>query len=446
MTRRRELDSRGNANSDEQSVEDLMHVGMKALVVTALAGVVVLHAAAAQVSVSKPEDVGFSSERLGRIRPLIKSHIDAKDLSGVVTLVARKGKVVHFEAQGTTDFESDVALRTDTLFRLASMTKPITAVAVLMLMEEGKLVLNDPVSKFIPEFKSPKVAVWNMPNDPRGAGVRLISADREITLQHILTHTAGMAVTADGPAGDFFRQAKLAPPISLADYSARVGELPLNFQPGTQWQYTGAVGFAVLGRVVEIVSGMSLDQFFKQRIFGPLGMTNTFFEVPPSRAADVAAVYTRTAQGLVKQKPPTPLPAGVQFYSGAGGLTGSTEDYLQFCQMLLNGGQLRGVRILSRKSVELMSDNAIGDLDLANYPEPGQNLRGYGFGLGVRVRKSNGASGWLGSVGDYGWAGANGTYFWIDPEQQLIGIVMMATRVGRLRTEFPNAVYQAIVE
>src|SRR4029450_2951826 len=138
-----------------------------------------------------------------------------------------------------------------------------------------------------------------------------------------------IAVTADGPAGDFFRQAKLAPPISLAEYSARVGELPLNFQPGTQWQYTGAVGFAVLGRVVEIVSGMSLDQFFKQRIFGPLGMTNTFFDVPPSRAADVAAVYTRTAQGLVKQKPPTPLPAGVQFYSGGRGLRGCTRGALR---------------------------------------------------------------------------------------------------------------------
>ena len=420
-----------------------MRVAAKAVVICALT---VLHAGAASPTLHKPEDVGLSSERLQRIRPLVKSHIDAKDFAGAVTLVARKGKVVHFEAHGSMDFDSARPMRTDTLFRMASMTKPITAVALLMLMEDGKLVLHDPVSKFIPEFKDPEVAVWNLPNDPRGAGVRLVSADREVTLQHILTHTAGLAVSTEGPAGDFFRQAKLSPPISLAEYSKRVGALPLNFQPGTQWEYTSGVGFAVLGRVVEIVSGMSLDQFFRQRIFAPLDMNSTFFDIPQHRLGDVAPVYTRTAQGLVKQNPPAPLQAGVQFYSGAGGLTGSAEDYLQFCQMLLNGGQLNGVRILSRKSVELMTDNAVGDLTLANYNELEQNLRGYGFGLGVRVRISTGTSGWLGSVGDYGWAGANGTYFWIDPKEQVIGIIMMATRVARLRTELPNAVYQAIVD
>ena len=400
--------------------------------------------AAASLTVSKPEDAGFSAERLRRIEPLIKSHIAATDLSGAVTLVARRGKVVHFAAFGTTDFEANKPMRTDTLFRLASMTKPMTAVAVLMLMEEGKLILSDPVSKFIPAFKSPKVAAWNLPNDPQGAGVRLLTADREVTLQHLLTHTAGLAVGTDGPAAESFRQAKLSPPISLAEYSRRVGALPLRFQPGTQWEYSPAAGFAVLGRVVEIVSGMSLDQFFRQRIFSPLGMSNTFFDIPANRATDVAAVYTMTAQGSVKQEPAAPLPAGVEFFSGAGGLTGTTEDYLRFCQMLLAGGQLEGTRLLSRKSVELMTDNAVGDLDLGNYPVEGQALKGYGFGLGVRVRKSTGASGWLGSVGDYGWAGANGTYFWIDPKEQLIGMVMMATRIGRLRTEFPNAVYQAI--
>jgi len=420
-----------------------MRVAAKAVVICALT---VLHAGAASPTMHKPEDAGLSSERLQRIRPLVKSHIDAKDFAGAVTLVARKGKVVHFEAHGSMEPDSARPMRTDALFRMASMTKPITAVALLMLMEDGKLVLHDPVSKFIPEFKSPKVAVWNLPNDPRGAGVRLVSADREVTLQHILTHTAGLAVSTEGPAGDFFRQAKLSPPISLAEYSKRVGALPLNFQPGTQWEYTSGVGFAVLGRVVEIASGMSLDQFFRQRIFSPLDMQSTFFDVPQDRLQDVAPVYTRTAQGLVKQNPPAPLPAGVQFHSGAGGLTGSAADYLQFCQMLLNGGQLNGVRILSRKSVELMTDNAVGDLTLANYNELEQNLRGYGFGLGVRVRTSTGASGWLGSVGDYGWAGANGTYFWIDPKEQVIGIIMMATRVARLRTELPNAVYQAIVD
>jgi CubicO group peptidase (beta-lactamase class C family) len=397
------------------------------------------------LDVSKPEDVGMSSERLTRIAPLIKGHVTAKDFSGAVTLVARKGKVVHFEAQGSMDIETNKPMRKDTLFRMASMTKPITAVAVLMLMEEGKLTLSDPVSKFIPEFKNPKLAMWNMPSDPRGAGIHLVPADREVTLQHLLTHTAGIAVDAEGPAGQYFRATSLNQ-ISLAEFSKRVGTLPLNFQPGTQWQYTGTIGFAILGRVVEIVSGINLDQFFKQRIFTPLGMNNTFFDIPSSRLADVATLYRKNGDALVKQETARPLPAGVEFYNGAGGLTGDAEDYLRFCEMLLNGGQLNGKRLLSRKSIELMTDNAIGDLDLRNHAVPGQNLAGYGFGLGVRVRKSNGVSGWLGSVGDYGWAGANGTYFWIDPKEKLIGMVLMSTQVGRLRTEFPNAVYQAFVD
>lgn len=421
-----------------------MHASLRPAVAMLLSGLLGLQAAAASLTVAKPEDAGFSSERLRRIEPLIKSHIASRDLSGAVTLVARRGKVVHFEAFGTTDFEANKPMRADTLFRLASMTKPMTAVAVLMLMEEGKLILSDPVSKFIPEFKNPKVAVWNLPNDARGAGVRLLAADRDVTLQHLLTHTAGLAVGAEGPAGEFFRQASLSPPISLAEYAKRVSGLPLRFQPGTQWEYSPSAGFAVLARVVEIASGMNLDHFFRQRIFSPIGMSSTFFDIPANRVIDVATVYTTTPKGLVKQEPPAPLPAGVEFYSGAGGLAGTAEDYFRFCQMLLNGGQLDGARLLSRKSVELMTDNAVSDLNLGNYPVEGQDLKGYGFGLGVRVRKSTGASGWLGSVGDYGWAGANGTYFWIDPKEQLIGIVMMATRVGRLRTEFPNAVYQAI--
>jgi CubicO group peptidase (beta-lactamase class C family) len=412
-----------------------------------LCALLVMSAPAATLTLTKPEEVGFSSERLKRVRTAVQNHITAKDFGGAVTLVARRGKVVHFEAQGVMDLATGAPMRTDSLFRLASMTKPITAVAVLMMMEEGKLTLNDPISKYIPEFKNPKVATWNLPNDPRGAGIRLLPADREMTIQHILTHTAGMAVSADGPAGAEFAKAELnGSTIGLAEYSRRVGVLPLNFQPGTQWQYTGGVGFSILGRVVEIVSGMNLDQFFKQRIFTPLGMTNTFFTIPKDRMTDLAEVNRLVNGVLTKGNTPAAPAPGVEYFAGAGGLTGSAEDYFKFSQMLLNGGQLNGVRLLSRKSVEMMADNAVGDLTLANYPEPGQNLRGYGFGLGVRVRMSNGASGWLGSVGDYGWAGANGTYFWIDPKEQVIGIIMMSTRVGILRTEFPNAVYQALVD
>src|SRR6185369_11791793 len=206
---------------------------LKPFVAATLCVLLVVSAPAASLKLSKPDEVGFSSERLQRIRPAVQNHINAKEFGGAVTLVARRGKVVHFEAQGLMDLETNTPMRTDALFRLASMTKPITAVAVLMMMEEGKLVLSDPVSKFIPEFKNPKVAMWNMPNDPRGAGTRLVPADREITLQHILTHTAGMAVSADGPAGDYFAKADLAGSrIGLAEYAKRVGALPLNFQPG----------------------------------------------------------------------------------------------------------------------------------------------------------------------------------------------------------------------
>ena len=398
----------------------------------------------ATLTVSKAEDVGMSSERLKRIRPMIQSHVDGKDFSGAVTLVARKGKVVHFEAHGLADVEANKPMKTDALFRLASMTKPVTAVAVLMLLEEGKLVLSDPVSKFIPEYKNSKVAIWNLPNDPAGAGLRLVPAAREMTIQDVLTHTSGLANGFEGPAGDFVRRANVPAGGSLDERVKRLATLPLNFQPGTQWEYSPSTGFDTLGRVVEIVSGMNLEQFFKTRLFEPLGMKDTFFTVPANRLADVTVPYTKGENGLVRPQPPAAsAEPRAQYFSGAGGLTGSAADYLRFSQMLLNGGQLDGVRLLGRKTVELMTSDATGSLDLRNYAGD-QVLKGYGFGLGVRVRRSTGENGWMGSIGDFGWAGALGTYFWIDPKEQLIGIVMIQTRNTRLRMEYPNLVYQAV--
>ena len=399
----------------------------------------------ATLAITKAEDVGMSADRLKRIHPMIQGHIDGKDFSGAVTLVTRKGKVVHSEAHGLADVEAKKPMTTGTLFRLASMTKPVTAVSVLMLLEEGKLVLSDPVSKFVPEFKNPKVAVWNLPNDPAGAGLHLVPAAREITVRDLLTHTSGLANAFEGPAGDYVRRANLPSGGSLDERVKRMGTLPLNFQPGTQWEYSPGTGFDTLGRIVEILSGMTLEQFFKTRVFDPLGMKDTFFAVPPNRAADVAVAYTRGETGLTR--PPTAPAARVEstgpYFSGAGGLTGSAADYLAFSQMLLNGGQFDGARLLSRKTVELMTSDAIAPLDLGNYPGD-QVLKGYSFGLGVRVRRSTGDSGWMGSAGDFGWAGALGTYFWIDPKEQLIGIVMIQTRNTKLRMEFPNLVYQAI--
>jgi CubicO group peptidase (beta-lactamase class C family) len=412
--------------------------------VTAVAAIVASGLGAAP-AVSKAEDVGMSAERLKRIHPMIQGHIDSQDFSGAVTLIARKGRVVHFESHGLADLEAHKAMTNDTLFRLASMTKPVTAVSILMLLEEGKLVLSDPLSKFIPEYKNPKVAAWNLPNDPAGAGLRLVPAAREITIQDLLTHTSGLANGFEGPAGDYVRRANLPTGGSLDERVKRAAKLPLNFQPGTQWEYSPSTGFDTLGRIVEILSGMTLEQFFKTRIFEPLAMKDTFFTVPGNRAADVAVAYTKGESGLARPStaPAARTESSGPYFSGAGGLTGSAADYLAFSQMLLNGGQLNGVRLLGRKTVELMTSDATGPLDLRNYAGD-QVLKGYGFGLGVRVRRSTGENGWMGSIGDFGWAGALGTYFWIDPKEQLIGIVMIQTRNTRLRMEYPNLVYQAV--
>jgi CubicO group peptidase (beta-lactamase class C family) len=412
---------------------------------TILCALLTLPLLAATLPQSKPDEVGMSAERLKRIHPMLQSHIDAKDYSGAVTLVARKGKVVHFETHGQADIEGNKPMKTDTLFRLASMTKPFTAVSILMLLEEGKLVLSDPISKFIPEFKNPKVAVWNLPNDTRGAGLTLVPAAREITIQDLLTHTSGLANGFEGPAGEYVRNAKLGTGGSLEARIKRLAPMPLNFQPGSQWEYSPGTGFDTLGRIVEIQSGMTLEQFFKTRIFDPLGMKDTFFTVPQNRLADVAVGYAKKDNSLERPPAPKPVAPEDRYFAGSGGLTGSTLDYLTFAQMLLNGGQLNGVRLLSRKTVELMTSVATGDLDLRNYAGD-QVLKGYGFGLGVRVRRSTGDNGWMGSLGDYGWAGALGTYFWIDPKEQLIGIVMIQTRNTRLRMEYPNLVYQGVVD
>jgi CubicO group peptidase (beta-lactamase class C family) len=418
------------------------YLGVAAVAVAAALGF-----GATAPAVSKAEDAGMSAERLKRIQPMIQAHIDGKDFSGAVTLIARKGKVVHFEAHGLADVEGKKPFRTDTLFRLASMTKPVTAVSILMLVEEGKLVLSDPISKFVPEYKDPKVAVWNLPSDPAGAGLHLVPAAREITVRDLLTHTSGLANGFEGPAGEYVRHANLPAGGSLDERVKRAAKLPLNFQPGTQWEYSPSTGFDTLGRIVELLSGMTLDQFFKTRIFDPLGMKDTFFTVPASRVADLATPYTRNETGLVRPQAPAAARAESSgpYFSGAGGLSGSAADYLAFSQMLLNGGKLDGVRLLGRKTVELMTSDAIGTLDLGNYAGD-QVLKGYGFGLGVRVRRSTGDNGWMGSPGDFGWAGALGTYFWIDPKEQLIGIVMIQTRNTKLRMEYPNLVYQALVD
>jgi CubicO group peptidase (beta-lactamase class C family) len=406
--------------------------------------------AAASLPEAKPEEVGLAPDRLPRIHEMIMRRVEAGDISGAVTMVARRGRLVHFEAHGLMDIESKKPMTKDALFRLASSSKPITAAAILILMEEGKLKLTDPVGKYIPEFKNSKVAVEAVRTAPPmsdqgpAAGDRYytVPANHDITIIDLLTHTSGLA--SGGLTGADFQKLFQArtPTETLADFIPRLGALPLDFQPGTEWRYSGLAGFDTLGRIVEIVSGLPFDQFLRQRLFEPLGMDNTWFNVPEQEKPRIATIYNHTANGL--QKPTNPLRIGSPaYFSGAGGLTATAPDYLQFAQMLCNGGQLNGKRILSPWTVDLMLSNNVGDLFEGQI---GRAPKGVGFGLGgevvvsavdARLRKPNGS---------YGWDGAFGTYWWVNRKEQMVVVLFVQTPGRSLQYDFDNAVSQAVVE
>ena len=313
---------------------------------------------AATLPKASPEEAGLSSQRLQRVRAVLQRYIDRGEIAGSVALVARNGKVAYFDAQGVMDIESKRGMRTDAIFRLASMTKPVTSLAVMMLQEEGLLLIDDPVSKYLPEFKSPKVALANAANERATAGHRIVPADSEITIRQLLTHTAGLASGTSGATTDLAAKlnATRKPEDLLADYIKKLAALPLNFQPGAHWEYGPATD--VLGRVVEVVSGLDLNQFFRQRILDPLGMRDTWFYLPDDRLPRLASTYTKTDAGLVKSTAPGPASRTGRMYAGAGGLAGTAEDYFRFCQMLLNGGQLEGTRLVSRKTVRRLARRA----------------------------------------------------------------------------------------
>src|SRR5262245_35143553 len=335
-----------------------------AVVLIAVSAAAVLAAPPGVPTAPKAEELGVSAARLQRIHETVARHIEAKDVSGAVTLVARRGRIVHFEAQGLADIDSKKPMARDTIFRLASMSKPITSVAVMMMLEEGKIHLNDRVSTFIPEFKTMKVAVAKgtdkpvqMPGFARGGPppappeFDLVPAAREITVKDLLTHTSGLM--SGGVSGT--EQARLAPRSpsdTLANYIPKLAQTPLDFQPGTLWRYSGLYGFDVLARIVEIASGMPYDQFLQQRLFTPLGMKDTGFAPTPERMARVATVYQRTPDGTLRPAPNPNQLIGGTYFSASGGLMSTAEDYLQFAQMLVNGGTLNGRRFLSPKTVE----------------------------------------------------------------------------------------------
>jgi CubicO group peptidase (beta-lactamase class C family) len=399
----------------------------------------VLSLSAGSVPTGKPEDVGLSAERLQRITTTIRDHIAAGDVAGVVTLVARRGRIAHFEAQGSANIEMKRPMTRDSIFRLASMSKPITGVAVLMLMEEGKLRLTDPVSRFIPEFKSMKVAVARPSG--RGAGANqekpaydAVSANREITIFDLLTHTSGLISGGLGASAAPQRGST----ATLASFIPQLGAVPLDFQPGALWRYSGQAGFDVLSRIVEIISGQTYDRFLRQRLFDPLEMKDTGFVPTSAQESRLAVLYQRTPKGLVA----APRNDSTTYFSGAGGMMSTAEDYLQFGQMLLNGGELNGKRFLSPRTVTLMTSNHTGDMVNGQFGRP---PRGMGFGLSVQVVMDPVAADLRVSKGGYGWAGGTGVSYWIEPEEQMVSIFMIQGAGGGVRQDFENAVRQAIV-
>jgi CubicO group peptidase (beta-lactamase class C family) len=401
------------------------------------------------VPTGKPEDVGLSTERLHRINDVVQSYIDSHQISGAVTMVSRRGRIAHFEAQGLMDLESKTPMRKDAIFRMASMSKPVTGVAILMLMEEGKLRLGDPVSRFIPEFKSTKVAIARPlpPGPPPAPGqaprepeIYTVPADREITIRDLLTHTSGLESGGAG-AREGARIAPRDTKKALADYVPRLGAVPADFQPGTRWQYSPLAGIETLGRIVEIASGQTFDRFLRDRIFDPLGMKDTAFFPTDDKASRVVTLYRRVSMGLERTETPEWL-ATRTLFSGGGGLWSTADDYMQFAQMLVNGGVLNGQRLLSPRTIDLMASNHVGDL----YTGIGQRLQGMGFGLTVEVVMDNVAAGRRESSGSFGWDGAFGTHFWVDRKEQLVGLLMIQEPVGALSRDFENAVMQAIVD
>jgi len=396
--------------------------------------------AAAALQVTKPEDVGLSSDRLKRINELIERRIASGDISGAVTLVARRGRVAHFEAQGLANIDAKKPMSKDAVFRLASMSKPVTGVAIMMLVEEGRVRLTDPVSRYIPEFRGLKVAVVQPARGPAAAQATpqfyTVPADREITIRDLLTHVSGLV---SGPistaeAGKVARKAD----ETLADYIPRLGSVPLEFQPGSRWSYSPGAGFDTLGRIVEVVSGQPFDQFLRQRIFNPLEMKDIAFNATPAMEPRRATIYQKR-DGKLQPPANAASPQPTPYFSGAGGLMSSTEDYLPLGQMLVNGGQLNGKRLLSPRTVEMMgSPHAPDSL-------PGRTP-GQSFGLSVRLVSDHVKAVSPLSDGSFGWSGAQGTHFWVDPKEKIVAILMVQTSIPELQRDFEQAVMQAIIE
>jgi len=430
-----------------------------ALIIAVLVIATLRPSAQGDLPMAKAESVGMSTSRLARIHDYIEGYMDRSEIAGAVTLVARHGKIVHFDAQGFRYKEEKAPMQKDTIFSLMSMTKPIVSSALMMLWEEGRFMLDDPISNWLPSYANKQVL------DPVSG--RRMPPVRPITVRHILTHTSGLSLAvpaggnpqADGDAieSEALVAAGLAQaaaqqasagagqrerPKTVAEAIERASGVPLGFQPGERWQYGSSTDFVAV--LVEKMSGMTIDQFVRERIFQPLGMRDTSYNIPRDKVNRVAAVYRPDRDGHITllRKPEFHEPT--TYFPGVAGLNGTAADYFRFCQMLLNGGEYEGKRVLGRMTVNLMFSNQIGE---------GKPVYirgdGYGFGLGAGVLTDPAKSPDGLSIGTWSWGGADGTLFYIDPQEDIVALLMVQLNPyvrSEIRPKFSNVVSQAIID
>jgi CubicO group peptidase (beta-lactamase class C family) len=382
-------------------------LGALAIALTAISAL-----GAAAMPKNEPQQAGFSAERLRRIHTALQASVDNKEFAGINVAIMRRGKLAYAESFGYRDLEEKKPMQPDTIFRMFSMTKPITSAAVMMLYEEGKFLLDDPVSKYIPAFANLKVLARE-----GGSSTDVVDLKRPMTIHHLLTHTSGLSNSRGYQEAGVF-----TPRDTLAQMAERLAAVPLAHQPGEAWRYGQSL--ELLARLVEIWSGQSYDQFLRQRIFEPLGMQDTGYFVPEAKADRVSKAYVLNDQGVVtpaeRQADPTRVPT---YFPGSSGLFSTASDYLRFCQMLINGGELDGKRLLSETTVDFMLRN---HLPKEIIPPDGPNGRkGYGFGIGGAVLMDAAASGVLSAEGEFSWGGAAGTYFWVDRKNELAAVWMV---------------------
>ena len=395
----------------------------------------------------EPEDLGMSSERLNYLTEAFHQYVDQGQLPGTVTLITRRGQVVYHEAIGMQDIEKSIPMRKDAMFRIASQTKAIVSTAVMILQERGQLLISDPISKYIPAFKNSTVAVKNDDDS-----YDVVPANREITIRDLLTHTAGIGY-GWGVAADQWKEADLQGwyfahrDEPVLETIKRIAVLPHDAQPGSEFVY--GYNTDILGALVHLVSGQSLADFLNENILSPLGMNDTYFYVPENKASRLATVYNMVEQQLVRAPEEGTMESQGAYvkgprknYSGGAGLVSTAMDYAKFLQMMLNGGKYNDQRIISRKSVELMTVDHLGGIEYSWQ-------KGVGFGLGFSISKDVGIRGELGSLGEFGWGGAYHSTYWVDPKEELV--VVYFTQVIPIQNvddhqKLRALVYQAIMD